>query len=85
MVIRSLAALIYDLFIITALCFFFAGIVVFFNHGQAIAPATRWFQATLLVIIFLYFYFSLRQGGQTIGMRAWRLQWNRGLSKKESS
>lgn len=77
MIFRLFAAFLYDLFVIVALYFFVAAIGVTFNHGEAIAAGNRWFQGLLLSIFFLYYYVSLRQGGQTIGMRAWALQLRR--------
>ncbi|CEK11938.1 RDD family protein [Legionella hackeliae] len=74
MLLRSLAAQIYDSFIITALFFAFTTICLLFNHGTAIAAATRWYQFCLIALFVAYYMISLRYGGQTIGMRAWRLQ-----------
>jgi len=85
MFFRTIAALMYDLMIITALGFFFAAIAVSVNHGEAIPAATRWFQGVLVLIIFSYFYFSLRKGGQTIGMRAWHLCLTRDPQSKKMS
>lgn len=73
--LRIMAALLYDLFIVVALWFLTASIAMAFNHGQAIAPGNRYFQMALLAVTFLYFYLSLRKRGQTIGMIAWRLRW----------
>ena len=45
-----------------------------FTGGQAVAPSSRWYQAYLLALSFLYFGWFWTHGGQTLGMRAWRLR-----------
>ena len=39
-----------------------------------IAPGTQWYRAWLLLVAFAYYGVSWRLGGQTIGMKAWRLR-----------
>ena len=41
--------------------------------GEAIGPGSLWFQGLLLAAWWLYFTWCWTHGGQTIGMRAWRL------------
>jgi len=41
--------------------------------GEAIGPGSPWFQGLLLASWWLYFAWCWTHGGQTIGMRAWRL------------
>ena len=74
MVIRFISALIYDLIIACTLLFAFTAICLIANKNQAIAPGTPWYQISLVVIVLLYYVLSLRYGGQTIGMRAFRLK-----------
>ncbi|ASQ44899.1 RDD family protein [Legionella clemsonensis] len=74
MLFRYIAAQIYDSFILTALSFGFTAICLLTTHGMAIAPATKWYQYSLLTLFIGYYLTSIRHGGQTIGMRAWRLQ-----------
>ena len=71
---RYVFALTYDIFVLVALFFFFTLICLALKHGQTIAPGTKWFQWSLALIYYFYYYFSYRLGGQTIGMRAWGLQ-----------
>ncbi|KTC76826.1 RDD family protein [Legionella brunensis] len=71
---KYLAAQIYDSFIIIALFFAFTTLCLIANHGFAIPPATRWYQLSLLGLFIGYYLLSVVYGGQTIGMRAWRLQ-----------
>ncbi|OCH97802.1 hypothetical protein A8135_00830 [Legionella jamestowniensis] len=74
MLFRYLAAQVYDSFIILALFFGFTAICLLTTHGVAITPATRWYQLSLVVIFISYYQVSFIYGGQTIGMRAWRLR-----------
>ncbi|KTC70191.1 RDD family protein [Legionella birminghamensis] len=71
--IRCIAALLYDCLVLAALAFILTGIAVFLNHGQAISPGNHYLQAALLLLIVSYYFVSLRFGGQTIGMRSWKL------------
>ena len=72
--LRYLAAFVYDAVIILALCFLFTAICIVFADGQTIPPATRWYQAALCALTYFYYFLSYRFGGQTIGMRAWRIR-----------
>lgn len=74
MVFRYFAAQLYDSFVLIALFFAFTALCLFATHGDAIPPASHWYQFSLLGIFFSYYLFSIHRGGQTIGMRAWRLQ-----------
>ncbi len=44
------------------------------NRGEAIAAGTLLFQLWLLTLVYFYFVFSWRRGGQTLGMRAWKIR-----------
>ncbi|RAP36760.1 hypothetical protein B1207_08150 [Legionella quinlivanii] len=72
--IRCLAACLYDCLILSALGFILTGIAVFLNHGQAIMPGNHYLQLALSLLFFFYYFVSLRSGGQTIGMRSWKLR-----------
>jgi uncharacterized RDD family membrane protein YckC len=74
MVFRYFAALIYDGLIAFALLFAYTALCMLLNSNQAIAVGTCWYQLTLLLILLFYYVFSLKNGGQTIGMRAWHLK-----------
>ncbi|WED43187.1 RDD family protein [Legionella cardiaca] len=74
MLLKYIAAQIYDGLILLALFFAFTVLCIFINHGLAIPPATRWYQIGLTLLFISYYIISIIYGGQTIGMRAWRLQ-----------
>lgn len=71
-----LIALVYDLLPLLALWFATAGLVLLARGGEPVTPgsAMAWLELLLLAAVgFLYFGLSWRRGGQTIGMKPWRL------------
>lgn len=74
-----IAAGIYDLFPLVALWMLTAGAALLVVHGEVdlAHPSLGWrlgLRALLLVVTAAYFVISWARGGQTIGMRAWRLR-----------
>ncbi|RYD15617.1 MAG: RDD family protein [Lysobacteraceae bacterium] len=74
-----LFALAYDLFPLAALWMATAGLVLLAAHGDvdvAHPPAgyRLFLQFALLAVSAVYFVLSWTRGGQTIGMRAWRIR-----------
>jgi len=72
-----LLALIYDLFPVGALWFAGSAIVYALHGLQPVQPgswAARLELVWLLTLAFGYYAISWRRGGQTLGMRAWRLR-----------
>lgn len=74
-----LAAALYDLFPLLALWMLTAGIVLLSAHGEVDVahPSFAYrlsLRLALLVVTATYFVVSWSRGGQTIGMRAWRLR-----------
>ncbi len=70
---KHLAALIYDIFPILALFLLTSLILVLFRQGEEVKPRTLWLQLILFTEVFLYFTYSWKLGGQTLGMRAWKI------------
>lgn len=73
-----LAAAVYDLFPLIALWMLTTALLLFAAHGEVdVAHPPRAYhlalQAALLAVTAAYFVVSWSRGGQTIGMRAWRL------------
>ncbi|HET7809286.1 MAG TPA: RDD family protein [Steroidobacteraceae bacterium] len=68
-----LVAGLYDLFPALALLMAAGGIVVALRGGTAVPPHSWWFTAWLLLVLFGYYGWSWKRGGQTMGMRAWRI------------
>ncbi|MCX7552620.1 RDD family protein [Marinicella sp. S1101] len=71
---KHLAALVYDIFPILALFLTTSLILILFRQGQEVQPRTFWLQAILFLEVFLYFAYSWKLGGQTLGMRAWKIK-----------
>ncbi|KTD75667.1 RDD family protein [Legionella waltersii] len=72
--IKYLCSIVYDLIVLIVLFFAYTALVLSLNHNKAIPPSTLWYQLSLLIVSFLYYFLSMRNGGQTIGMKAWGLK-----------
>ena len=71
---RRLAAMSYDGLLAIALWFLIEMIAVGINHGQAItASQIPFVQTAVFISLFIFFAWFWMHGGQTLGMRAWRL------------
>lgn len=71
--LRRVAAMIYDALLVIAILMVAAAIVVIPSGGE-IRPGTLWFQIYLVVVWWAYFAVCWRLGGQTVGMKAWRVK-----------
>lgn len=77
---RRFFAFCYDLLILAAILFTITGIVVtilsviYSTESQPFFGNKLWFQAALCLVIWGYFHISFKRGGQTIGMKAWRIK-----------
>jgi uncharacterized RDD family membrane protein YckC len=71
---RRLAAAAYDLLLVLGLLMVLTAFVIVARGGAAVGAGALWFQGLLLVCWWLYFAWSWTHGGQTVGMRVWRLQ-----------
>ena len=74
---QRLSALLYDLFPLLALWLVVAGLSYWIRGAQPVAPGSlgAWTEfAALWLVTALYAVVSWRFGGQTVGMRAWRLR-----------
>jgi uncharacterized RDD family membrane protein YckC len=72
-----LAACGYDLLLLIAVIFAFTLCVVALRGGRQVPPETWWFQLSLLAVSGLFFCWFWTHGGQTLGMRAWRIRLER--------
>ncbi|MGH8542882.1 MAG: RDD family protein [Gammaproteobacteria bacterium] len=70
---RRLAAVFYDLLVLSALLMLATALWLPFTRA-AIEPGNPWYRAFLLVVIGAYFFAFWLAGGQTPGMRPWRLR-----------
>ena len=77
--VRRLAAMLYDGLLLVALWFVVTALLLGVSGGHLADPdRPLWLlntlRACLLLVTFLFFAGFWTQGGQTLGMRAWRLQ-----------
>ncbi len=72
MLLRRLAAFLYDSLLLLALAFFITGIAIYFNNGQALESVA--YKLSLIPIAGIFFCWFWKNGGQTLGMRAWRIK-----------
>lgn len=71
---RRLGALLYDGVALAALWFGATALLLaLVTGGEAVPPGNPWFTSFLTVVAAAYFLVSWRHGGQTLGMRAWKL------------
>lgn len=71
--IKQIAAMLYDSFLIFAVLFFAAAIALLFNRGEAIEPSPL-FSLYLLFTLFTFYAWFWHKSGQTLGMRAWKIR-----------
>jgi len=71
---RRLAALLYDALLLAGLLFVFTLLLIFARAGRAIDAGTLWYEASLVAVAFGFCGFSWTRGGQTVGMKAWRIR-----------
>jgi uncharacterized RDD family membrane protein YckC len=72
--LRRFAALAYDALLLFALLFVFTLAVLLARGGREIVPGTLWFEASLVAVGLLFCAGFWTRGGQTLGMRAWRIR-----------
>ena len=72
LLLRRIAAFLYDCLLLIALFFVITLLAIAFNDGKAIQHVVFYFG--LYLFAFLFFDWFWRHGGQTLGMRAWRLR-----------
>lgn len=68
------AAMAYDWLLLAALYFCVTLVVVTARGGAALEPGTWWYTALLIVVTFAFYGWFWTHGGQTLGLRAWRLR-----------
>ena len=71
--IKQLAAMLYDSFLILAILFVATVIALLFNKGEAIESSPV-FTLYLVFVIFLFYSWFWSKCGQTLGMRVWKIQ-----------
>ncbi len=75
--LRRLLAVLYDALLLLALFFVTTAIMMSFNDGKAIQPGQTlfWLHKMILIIVsFLFYGWFWTHGGQTLGMKSWKMQ-----------
>lgn len=72
--LRRLAAMVYDLLLLIALWMLGTAALLPFTGGEAVPAGHILFRLYILLITFLFFGLFWTRGGQTLGMKAWRIR-----------
>lgn len=72
--LRRLAAISYDFMLLLAVWFLATVIVLPINHGEAITVYQSIYRLYLLIVSFVFYGWFWTHGGQTLGMRAWKIK-----------
>jgi uncharacterized RDD family membrane protein YckC len=71
---RRFAAILYDSFLLLALWFFATVVLLPLNGGQAFNSRQLFYPLYLLAVSFSFYGWFWTHGGQTLGLKAWKLK-----------
>ena len=71
---RCLAIITYDSLLLIALLFLATAIVLPFNDGEAFSSTQFFFPIYLITISFVFYGWFWTHGGQTLGMKTWKIR-----------
>ncbi len=71
--LRIMAAVLYDGFLLLAVLFLATAIALPFNKGQAFSSEQFLYPLWLLFVSFVFYGWFWIHGGQTLGLRSWKL------------
>ncbi len=71
---RRVAAMGYDFFLLVALWFFATALLLPLNQGQAFDSKQLFYPFYLLLVSFGFYGWFWTHGGQTLGLKAWKLK-----------
>ena len=69
-----LAAIFYDLLLLTAVLFIATALLLPVTQGEAIKPGNPFYALYLVGVCFIYFGWFWTHSGQTLGMKTWRIK-----------
>lgn len=72
--LRRMGAFTYDMLLLMALIVIAGFIALPFTGGEAPKPGNPFYQTYLFILSYLFYAWFWTRGGQTLGMRAWRLR-----------
>ena len=70
---RHIAAVLYDLLLLVAILFAATAILLPFNEGVAFTKNQYFYSAYLFAVSFLFYGWFWTHGGQTLGLRTWKI------------
>lgn len=68
-----MAVVVYDALLLVAVLFFATAVVLPLNSGQAFSADQTFFSLYLLAVSYIFYAWFWTHGGQTLGMRAWKI------------
>jgi uncharacterized RDD family membrane protein YckC len=71
---RRFAAMVYDSFLLVALLFLATALLLPFNGGHAFGSQQIFYPLYLLVVSFGFYGWFWTHGGQTLGLKAWKIK-----------
>jgi uncharacterized RDD family membrane protein YckC len=71
--LRRMMAMVYELLPMTAILLLAAAPIAPLMPEDHVSAGSLWFQMYLFFIVYLYFAWCWSHGGQTLGMRTWKL------------
>jgi uncharacterized RDD family membrane protein YckC len=71
---RHMAIIAYDSLLLLALLFLATAIILPFNNGEAYTSTQYFFPLYLLSVCFLFYGWFWTHGGQTLGMKTWKIK-----------
>jgi len=71
---RHLAIIAYDGLLLLALLFLATALILPFNNGEAFSSSQYFFPIYILLISYLYYGWFWTHGGQTLGMKTWKVK-----------
>jgi len=72
--LRRLIAILYDLLLLIALLFVATALLLPLNAGQAFTARQFFYPLYLLLVSFFFYAWFWTHGGQTLGLRAWKIR-----------
>jgi uncharacterized RDD family membrane protein YckC len=72
--LRRLGALVYDLLVVAGVVMLSSFLLIAARGGAAVQPGAAWFQTLVVLQLAGYFIYFWTRGGQTPGMRTWRIR-----------
>jgi uncharacterized RDD family membrane protein YckC len=72
--LRRAAAILYDAFLLLAIWFFATLLLLPFNHNQAFTSQQFFYPLYLCAVSFGFYGWFWTHGGQTLGLKAWKIK-----------